>query len=78
MILIMNILFISVIVMLIISWSRRSAIWGGATIGLILGGLIGLFAGDIFQGGKTGLTIGGIIGVISEVLGSISNRKNEK
>lgn len=73
--LIVNILFIAVILMLIISFaSGRSSIWGGATWGVIIGAIIGLLAGDIFMGGKIGLTIGGIIGIASELLGKWSDK----
>jgi len=78
MVLIINILFIAVIAMLVITWSRRSAIWGGATVGLIIGGLIGLFTGNIFLSIKNGVTIGGTIGIIAEVLGAISDRLNRR
>ena len=71
----MNVLFIVVILALVITFSSRSTIWGGATWGLIIGVIVGLFIDDIFLGGKTGLTLGGIIGIISEILGKWSEKK---
>lgn len=78
MIILSNILFIVVIVALIFTWSHRSAIWGGATGGLVIGGIIGLFTGDIFSGVKNGITVGGIIGIIAEILGMISDRLRQE
>ena len=78
MIILSNIIFIIVIVALILTWLHRSAIWGGATGGLVIGGLIGLFTGDIFSGIKNGITIGGTFGIIAEILGMISDRMGRK
>jgi len=78
MIILSNILFIFVIVALIFTWSHRSAIWGGATGGLVIGGLIGLFTDDIFSGIKNGVTVGGAIGIIAEILGMIGDRIRRK
>lgn len=77
-ILILNILFVVVIIMLILTWSKRSAVWGGATIGLVIGIIAGIFTGDIFFGGKTGLTIGGLLGFGSEVFGAIGKRQHHE
>ena len=73
-----NIIFIIVVIALILTWSHRSAIWGGATAGVLIGGLIGLFSGDFFAGIKNGVTVGGGIGVIAEILGMISDRIRQK
>ncbi len=78
MIILSNIIFIIVIVALIFTWLHRSAIWGGATGGLVIGGIIGLFTGDIFSGIKNGITIGGTIGIIAEILVMISDRIRRK
>ena len=75
MIVILNILFIVVILMLILSCGGRSAVWGGATWGLIIGAIIGLFTGNLFWGGKVGLTVGGCLGIISEILGKWSDSR---
>lgn len=73
-----DVLFISVIVILVLTLFRRSAIWGGATAGLIIGGLFGLFTGDIFSGIKNGVTIGGVIGIVAEILGIVSDRIRQR
>lgn len=66
-------------VLLIIYWGRRNAVWGGFTIGIILGFLVALFF--IFRGsgfdwfiiGK-GATLGTIWGFVAELLGMVSDR----
>lgn len=78
MIVLSNILLIAVLVALMFTWFHRSAIWGGATGGLIIGGVIGLFTGDIFLGIKNGVIIGGVIGIIAEALGMIGDRIRRK
>lgn len=52
----------------------RSAIWGGATAGLIIGFLWGLFTGNIGNGIKNGVIIGAALGIITELLGFIGDR----
>lgn len=78
MIILSNILFIVIIFALALTWFHRSAIWGGVTGGLIIGGIVGLFTGDIFLSIKNGVAVGGTIGIIAEILGMIGNRMRRK
>jgi len=72
------ILGIIAIILLIIYWRSRNAVWGGLTIGIILGLIIAIFY--LFRGhgfswyiiGK-GATIGTIVGFGAELLGKISD-----
>jgi hypothetical protein len=70
---------------IIIFWRSKNAVWGGLTIGAVIGvivALIYLFMGDgfIWKIVGKGIVIGTIFGIISQVLGSISDRlkKNPK
>jgi len=72
------ILGIIVIILLLIYWRNRNAVWGGLTIGIILGLIVAIFY--IFRGhgfnwsiiGK-GATLGTMIGFGAELLGKISD-----
>lgn len=69
---------IIIIILLVIYWRKRSAVWGGLTIGIILGLIIAIFY--LFKGrgfswsviGK-GAVLGTMIGFIAELLGEISD-----
>jgi len=54
-------------------WSNRSAVWGGATTGLVVGLGLWLFFGD-FEKVLWATVIGGIIGLGAELLGRLGDR----
>lgn len=72
------------VILLIIFWRKRSAVWGGFTAGIIIGIIIALFyllKGNIFDWfiiGKSAI-VGTILGFIAELFGMISDfvRKKE-
>jgi hypothetical protein len=80
-----TILGIITIVLLIIFWRKRNAVWGGLTIGIIIGFIVTVFylfkesGFDWFIIGK-GAILGTILGFIAELLGKIFNfvRKREQ
>lgn len=73
-----TILGVIAIVLLIVFWRKRSAVWGGLTIGIFIGfiiALVFLFKGSGFNWsiiGK-GAVLGVIAGFITELLGMISD-----
>ena len=79
------ILGIVTIVLLIVFWRKRNAVWGSLTIGIIVGFIItivSVFKGSSFDWyviGK-GAILGAIIGFIAELLGMVGDyikRRNE-
>lgn len=54
-------------------WDNRSAIWGGATGGLIVGVVLGIIQGD-FSNLLRAVAIGALIGLAAELLGMIGDR----
>lgn len=56
-----------------LEFGGKSAIWGGATLGLIIGFVIGLFTGNIGSSMKNGIIVGLVLGIVAEILGVISN-----
>jgi cell shape-determining protein MreD len=72
------ILGISSLILLIVYWRSRNAVWGGLTIGIILGLIIAIiyfFRGHVFSWyiiGK-GAIIGTIVGFGAELLGKLSD-----
>jgi len=73
-----KILGIITIVLLIVFWRRRNAVWGGLTIGVIIGFIVAIFfvfksgGFDWFIIGK-GAISGAIIGFFAELLGMFSD-----
>ncbi len=65
-------------ILLIVFWGRRNAIWGGLTLGIIIGLIVAVFSvfkGSGFDGyivGK-GAILGTIIGFIAQSLGRVSD-----
>ncbi len=81
-----TVLGVITIILLIIFWRKRSAVWGGLTIGAVLGAIIAvvyLIKGSGFNWsivGK-GAVLGTIAGSIAELLGMLSEfikKKNNK
>lgn len=66
-------------ILLIIFWGKRNAVWGGFTLGVIIGLLIASFFSFMWQGfewyvvGKTAI-LGTLIGFIAELLGIVSDK----
>lgn len=74
-----NIFLLIGIVALVISFftHERSAIWGGATAGLIIGIILGFVKGD-FSDILRAAFIGADIGLLANILGWISDRLKDK
>lgn len=54
---------------------NRSAIWGGATLGIIIGLIVGLVSGvSVIQGLFFGALIGAAFGVAANLLGIIADK----
>jgi hypothetical protein len=51
-----------------------SAIWGGATLGFIVGLVLGIFVGDYWTTVVYSVLIGAGVGVVSAILGWISDK----
>ena len=73
-----TILGIITVVLLIVFWRKRNAVWGGLTIGIIIGFIVAIFylfkesGFNWFIIGK-GAILGAMAGFIAELLGKISN-----
>lgn len=72
------ILGIITIILLIIFWRTRNAIWGGFTLGIIIGFIITIFY--LFKGNgfnwsiiAKGAILGAVVGSIAELLGKVSD-----
>lgn len=62
------------VVLLFIYWGGRNAVWGGLTIGAIIGAVIALFSGfEWFVIAKSAIT-GTLIGFGAELLGKVSDK----
>ena len=66
------------IILLIIFWRKRNAVWGGFTLGIILGFLVALFFVAKSRGFDwsiiaKGAIAGTMLGFIMEILGKISD-----
>lgn len=77
------ILGVIVVTLLFLYWRTRNAVWGGLTIGLIVGVVISvvpLFGGGSFDGYiiVKGAIIGTILGLVAELLGKISDYLRRK
>ena len=68
------ILGIATLILLIVYWRKRSAVWGGFTAGLIIGLIVTFFSGfDWYIVGK-GAVSGTIVGFGAELLGKVSDK----
>ena len=74
-----TILGVASVVLLFVYWGRRNAVWGGFTIGIIVGLMVALFAGFNWWIIAKGAISGTIVGFGAELLGKISDSiKNRK
>ena len=65
-------------ILLVLYWQKRGAVWGGFTIGIIIGLIVALFSGfDWYIVGK-GAVSGTVIGFVAEMLGKISDLVKKK
>ncbi|MDP1845946.1 MAG: hypothetical protein Q8L09_04345 [Candidatus Moranbacteria bacterium] len=71
------------VVLLIVFWRKRNAVWGGLTAGIIIGIIVAIFY--LFKGNKfdwfligKGAIVGAILGFIAELLGKISDHIRRK
>ena len=53
---------------------QGSAVWGGATIGLVVGVIVGAVTGAWGESIGLGIVIGGGSGIAANILGAISDR----
>jgi len=72
------VLGIITVILLIIYWKKRNAVWGGLTIGIILGLIVAIFY--FFKGNEfswfiigKGAILGTMIGFVVELLGKTSS-----
>jgi len=68
---------------LIVFWRKGNAVWGGLTIGVIIGLIIAIvyfFKGNGFSWAiiAKGLVIGALAGIVAELLGFISDKLKNK
>jgi len=69
----MAIMVVVAIILLVLHWKGPNAVWGGATVGVIVGLIVSLIAGDwsplpaIFMAGT-------IVGAIFEWVGRLAKR----
>jgi hypothetical protein len=70
-------------ILLIVFWGRRSAIWGGLTLGIVIGfiaAIVFAFRGSGFDWyiiGKVAI-VGTLLGFIAELLGKVSEHFRRK
>ena len=55
-------------------WDKRSAIFGGATLGLIVCVVLGLFAESFGRTIIISVLVGAILGFVAEILGKTGDR----
>jgi len=73
------ILVIISLVALALTFSKgRNAIWGGATAGIILGAIVGIFKPPFFTTLGYGFVIGTFAGLLAEFLGFVSDYFRKK
>ena len=70
--------FVSIILLVVYFGRGRNAVWGGFTIGIIIGFLIALFSGFNWYIVAKGAISGTIIGFIAESLGILSDYLRKK
>lgn len=66
------------VVLLAVYWSKRNAVWGGLTIGIIIGLVAALFSDFSWWIVGKGAISGTIIGFGAELLGKVSDKMRSK
>lgn len=69
------ILGIVTVILLMFFWRTRNAVWGGFTIGIIIGLIVALFSGFDWYMVVKGAISGTIVGFGAELLGKFSDNK---
>lgn len=74
---------IIVVILLAVYWNRRNAVWGGLTLGIIVGFIVAIFfafRGSGFNFSIVGklAVVGTLMGFIAELLGKASDRLKRK
>jgi 4-hydroxybenzoate polyprenyltransferase len=77
------ILGITAVILLIIYWRKRNAIWGGLTLGIVVGFIVTVvfaFKGQGFDWSLIGkfTVIGTLVGFLAELLGKFSDYLKKK
>tara|TARA_Y100000588_G_scaffold70563_1_gene72382 strand:+ start:1809 stop:2054 length:246 start_codon:yes stop_codon:yes gene_type:complete len=67
-------LILSVIVIAIYFSRGKNAVWGGATLGIIVGVIVGFFNGDFLVVLGWGFSLGTLVGLAAELMGGLSDR----
>ena len=73
----MTIMVVVAIILLVLHWKGPNAVWGGATLGVIVGLIAALITGDWSLLASI-LFVGTIGGVIFEWVGRLANRLRQK
>lgn len=70
-------------ILLVVFWNRRNAVWGGLTLGIVIGFIVAIFLTfrgsgfDWFLIGKIAI-VGTLLGFIAELLGKVSDYLKRK
>lgn len=72
------VLGIVVLLLLFVYWRKRNAVWGGCTIGIIVGLIIFIFSGFSWSFIIKSAIMGTIIGFSAELLGRVSKKISSK
>lgn len=73
-----TILGVVTLILLAVYWGKRNAVWGGFTIGIIVGLLIALFSNFNWWIVGRGAILGTLIGFGAELLGKVSDKMKRK
>lgn len=73
-----TILAIIALILLAVYWNSRSAVWGGLTVGIIIGVLWKIFGGIDWYTVIKVATIGTLLGFGAEFLGIVSDHLKRK
>ncbi len=65
-------------ILLLAYWRKRNAVWGGLTMGIIVGLLIALFSGFNWYIVGKGAISGTMVGFGAELLGKVSDKMRSK
>lgn len=73
-----TILVVVVLILLAMYWNSRNAVWGGLTLGIIIGVLWKIFGGTDWYIVVKVATVGTLLGFGAELLGMVSDRLKKK